>query len=118
MYIDSTTSYNFLEYRYLCFFKISKNLPSLWDPSLPNYLANLPHIYICIHNNFKLYVFWPRVNLFARGHKPFFVPFPSPNYFKSGERISGEGITGEGITGEGKTWEGISGEGKSSCILL
>ena len=47
------------------------------------------------------------MNLFARGHKPLFVPFSSPGtFFKNGERISGEGITGEGITGEGKTGEG------------
>ena len=52
------------------------------------------------------------MNLFARGHKPLFVPFSSSNFCKSGERISGEGITGEGISGEGITGEGKTGEGK------
>ena len=52
--------------------------------------------------------FWPRVNLFARGHKPLFVPFPSSpsrTLVKNGERITREGITGEEITGEGITGE-------------
>ena len=56
------------------------------------------------------------MNIFAHGHKPLFVRFPSSppaTFFKSGEGISGEGITGEGITGEGISGEGITGEGKT-----